>query len=175
MFKTNVSERNSHKFEVIYYRGFISLKVRKPLHVANSFSINFTSIRPLNFALCATKLYLAVIRKQANLSRECSRFDLKLMHTHREKERNGEETRACTIRARVYFIFARAGARQYFLYHIKKKKRKVDRWMIRIFGTAQDEREIITILHKNNCNTRCSRVNNGCCLRAWLVAILMSV
>lgn len=124
MFKTNVSERNSHKFEVIYYRGFISLKVRKPLHVANSFSINFTSIRPLNFALCATKLYLTVIRKQANLSRECSRFDLKLMHTHREKERNGEETRACTIRARVYFIFARAGARQYFLYHIKKKKAK---------------------------------------------------
>lgn len=98
--------------------------MKKPLHVANSFSINFTSIRPLNFTLYATKLYLAVIRKQANLSRECSRFDLKLMHTHREKERKDEETRACTIRARVYFIFARAGARQYFLYHIKKKKSK---------------------------------------------------
>lgn len=168
MFKTNVSERNSHKFEVVYYRGFISLKVKKPLNVASSFSINFTSIRPLNFTLCATKLYLAVIRKQTNLSRECNRFHLKLMHTNREKERKDEETRACTIRARVYYIFARAGAHQYFLYHIKKKKknRKVDRWMIRIFGTAQDEREIITILHKNNCNTRCSRVNNGCCLRA---------
>lgn len=37
-----------------------------------------------------------------------------LVHTYREKERKDEET-ACTIRARVYFIFARAGARQYFL------------------------------------------------------------
>ena len=101
--------------------------MKKPLHVANSFSINFTSIRPLNFTLCATKLYLAVIRKQANLSRECSPFGLKLVHTHREKERKDEETRACTIRARVYFIFARAGARQYFLYHIKKKKKSKGR------------------------------------------------
>lgn len=142
MFKTNVSERNSHKFEVTYYRGLISLKVRKPLHVANSFSINFTSIRPLNFTLYATKLYLAVIRKQANLSRECSRVDLKLMHTHREKERKDEETRACTIRARVYFIFARAGARQYFLYHIKKKiiERSIGGWFVSLEQHKTNER-----------------------------------
>ena len=37
-----------------------------------------------------------------------------------EKKRKDKETRACTIRARVYFIFVRAGARQYFLYHIEK-------------------------------------------------------
>ena len=89
-----------------------------------------------------------------------------------EKKRKDKETRACTIRARVYFIFVRAGARQYFLYHIEKKNVEWSiGWYVDIFGRAQDEREII-VLHKNNCNAGCSRVNNGCCLKACHVVYL---
>lgn len=100
--------------------------MKKPLHVANSFSINFTSIRPLNFTLYATKLYLAVIRKQANLSRECSRFDLKLMHTHIERKREKMKKRGLVQYAPEYILYSHALVRANIFCIILKKK-KIER------------------------------------------------
>lgn len=123
MFKTNVSERNSHKFEVIYYRGFISLKVRKPLHVANSFSINLTSIRPLNFTLCATKLYLAVVRVSRRIYHEDVAVLTSNLCTHIERKREKMKKRGLVQYAPEYILYSHALVRANIFCIILKKKK----------------------------------------------------